>query len=434
MTAQATDHEARARLALRQLVPLRWLAVVGGIASLPAGWLLLPHRESTAILAALLAIVAVSNAWLGRRLRGPRRAGERLAGAVLGLDTAGLAAGLAATGGPHNPFALLFAIPVAVAAMAGGPRHAWLVSGLAVAGYSASFRWHLHAPFWERPIAVPGAGTEVPVHLVGMWIAMLLVAVFTAAFVQRIMHLLAQRDRALRDAQSRLSHTGQLAALTALAGGAAHELGSPLGTVAIVARELERAAEREGREAIARDATLIRDEVERCREILDRMARAVRSGDAGGAGSTSPDDLWELLSAELGDEIGRVRMQHEPGAKVDALPIPAIQLAPLLLPLLRNALDATPAGPEGRPVELCMARTADGVRVDVRDAGIGMTPDVLERATEPFFTTKKDRGGAGLGLHLVQLVSEALGGQLTLESAPGRGTRATLLLRAVAGA
>lgn len=430
MTGQAIDHDARARLALRQVVPLRWLAVAGGMAALPAVWWLLPHRASAAIVAGLVAVTAASNLWLARRLAGPPRAGERLAGAVLALDAVCLAAGLAATGGPHNPFALVYAIPVAVAAMAGGPRLAWLVSGLAVAGYAASFRWHLHAPVWDQPIAVPGAGTEVPVHLLGMWIAMVFVAVFTAAFVQRIMRVLAQRELALRDAQARLSHTGQLAALTALAGGAAHELGSPLGTVAIVARELERMAEREGQHAIARDATLIRDEVERCREILDRMARAVRSG---GAGSTSPDDLWDLLSAELGDEIARIRLEHEPGARVEALPIPAIQLAPLLLPLLRNALDATPPGPGGPPVELRVARTDEGVRVDVRDAGTGMAPDVLERATEPFFTTKAERGGAGLGLHLVQLVSEALGGRLTLESAPGRGTRATLLLRAAAG-
>ena len=427
-TAQARDATARVRLALPEIVRMRWIAVAVGSAVLLAASRLLGGVLSYPILWGVLAFTAVSNLWLARRAGGPHP--QRLAGLALAADIVSLTVLLAESGGPHNPFALLYAIPVAMAAMVGSAYWVWLLAAIAAAGYAASFLSHRSVHFWHDSIALPGIGAAVELHLLGMWISIVVVSVFTIAFIQRLLKVMTDYERALREAEHRLSHTERLAALTALAAGAAHELASPLGTVAIVARELERKANRHGSEEYGADATLIRDEVDRCREILDRMARAVRDGSAPETGTRSVADLWDLLSAELGEEIERVRFDNELSDPTESLPIPAIQLAPLLIPLIRNAFDATGAAGSARPVEVHVRRELDAVRVDVCDHGTGMRADVLARAAEPLFTTKAERGGSGLGLFLVQVVCEALGGQLVLDSSAGGGTRASLRFRA----
>jgi len=420
----AESDASRARIALPWLAQLQWWAVAGQLVAL----LSLPRVSAEPLpvagLAALLAVTTAGNLLLGVAVRRAVVAPERLLGGALVLDTVLLTFWLSLTGGADNPFALLYAIPVAIAAIGGGARWAWLLAVLVVSGYASSFRWFHPTHLWHVSVEIPGAGV-LALHLAGMWVSMLIVTVSCAYFIQRLMAGWAVHESALRDARDRLARTEHLAALTTLAAGAAHDMASPLGTVAVVARELERSAGRGDPRAIAEDAALIRDEVDRCREILDRMAIAVQADRESHGRSRKIEDVWEILSAELGAEMARIRL--DPSTPVRSLPISAVQLAPLLMPLVRNALDATP-GPHSS-VRVRFEALADGVRVEVSDDGDGMSPSVLERAREPFFTTKSERGGAGLGLHLVAVIAEALGGTLSLDSSPGGGTRAALTLQ-----
>src|SRR5262249_42066091 len=193
----------------------------------------------------------------------------------------------------------------------------------------------------------------------------------------------------------------RLAALTTLAAGAAHELGTPLGTIAVAAKELERALARlDGLNAVSLrdDARLIRDEVERCRRILDQMA-----SDAGETAGETPalvpvDGLVrDVLDALAPDDVARVRVEGLPVPGASALPRRAVTSA--ISSLLRNALDAT-RPPES--VRLCVDADERALRVTVRDEGPGMTAEVLARAEEPFFSTKPPGKGMGLGLFLVR--------------------------------
>jgi len=240
---------------------------------------------------------------------------------------------------------------------------------------------------------------------------------------------LHQRDEelaALRDLTARQS---RLAALTTLAAGVAHELGTPLGTIAVAAKELQRAADALGTAAsgLAQDATLIRQEVGRCRSILDQMADP--SGSTLGeafqalAWSELERDLTEGLSAE---DRARLTFEWPP---LPCTPMPRRGLARALRAVLSNALEATPK--PGR-VKLLATEEQGTWHLKIADQGRGMAPEVLARAGEPFFSTKPAGSGMGLGLFLARTFAEQLGGELQVDSRLGEGTSVELVWPRVA--
>jgi two-component system sensor histidine kinase RegB len=398
-------------LVLRWLAPLRWLAVLGQGAALAAARALglpLAYRE----LAAIVAFAAVTNLALARLSPG-RVPAQVAVPAVLLLDTLLFTLLLSWSGGPDNPFSAIYALHVAMAALTGSAATTWLVAFAASAGYALLFRGYEPQHFWHAPLGPLPAN----LHAVGMWVAVAVVAVVMTWFVLRVTRALRAHEEALRRAEAVAARSARLASLATLAAGAAHELGSPLGTIALVARELERGAD--GRPPVAEDARLLRREVDRCRAILSRMAARAEHPDPGAGALLDAVGLAAALRAALGADGARleVGLDAQPGLPLGARG----ELLELLLPLVRNALDASPAG---APVELRVEADARGARVVVRDRGAGMADDVLERAGEPFFTTKPPGAGTGLGLFVVRLLAERLGGELRLRSAPGRGTTA----------
>jgi two-component system sensor histidine kinase RegB len=416
--ATALASESAPELVLRWLVPLRFLAAAGqGVALAVAALALelpLPYRA----LWVVPALTVLSNFALWLAPVPPERA-RGVAAGVLVLDTLLFTALLTLSGGPDNPFSAIYAIHVAIAAMLGSARATWLVSGLSAAGYAFAFRWHESQHFWHGPVA---EGIPLQLHAVGMWVAVAVVAVVITFFIGTITRKLREREAALRSMGEVAARSARLASLTTLAAGAAHELGSPLGTIAVIARDLAGAAARTPALApLADDATLLRSEVDRCRAILDRMsARAER---------VDVDALEPLSAAEIAGVLGKSEF-GDAAERVDvAVDAPAgaslgsrADFAAVVVPLVHNSLDASPPG--GR-VRVNVALEDERVRVRVRDEGHGMSSEVLERAGEPFFTTRPPGRGTGLGLFVVRLHAERLGGSLRLESAPGAGTTAS---------
>lgn len=325
------------------------------------------------------------------------------------------------TGGPFNPFAVVYAAPIALALLTLGRAAGTVVITISTGGYAMLAYWHL-----TEQVAGHHRLNDVPTHLFTLWFALALTAELAAYFVVQASNALARREAQLEQLRQQAARAERLASLTTLAAGAAHELSTPLGTIALAARELEHTIEgRADLSALAEDAHLIRAEVDRCRAVLDRM-----SGRAGGSAVDAP--VTCPVSALVADvdaglprhHAGRVEVRSNQ-ADADVC-VPREALAQAVLALVGNALDA-----------LDGAGTAGGVRVDfaagetvltirVEDAGPGMSADTLQRAGEPFFTTKAPGRGLGLGLFLVRVFAERLGGTLSLESS--RGTVATLVV------
>jgi two-component system sensor histidine kinase RegB len=266
-------------------------------------------------------------------------------------------------------------------------------------------------------------------HLRAMWIAFTVAAGLIAYFVVRLASEVEGRDRELAEVRERAGRHERLASLTTLAAGAAHELGTPLATVAVVAKELERALDGlpEARAVSMReDVTLIRRELDRCRTILNGMA--ARSGDLEGElpqPMTAAELVTGIREGLSQDELTRVDL---PAARVPPVAIyaPPRALVSSVLNLLRNGLDASHDG--GRVSLSIEASDSPGVRIVVLDHGTGMEPAVAARASDPFFTTKPPGSGLGLGLFLARTLTERLGGRFEMASRPEAGTRVELEL------
>jgi two-component system sensor histidine kinase RegB len=259
----------------------------------------------------------------------------------------------------------------------------------------------------------------------GLWTAIVLTGGLNAYFIGRTRAALRDREEQLLRARERAARNEQLAILSTLSAGAAHELGTPLGTIAVVARELEiqsRQLDEDG--GLAEDARLIRQEVDRCRRILDRMRvdsiELVRH-------NATPIDLTELVKqvveALKPGEESRLKVDCDPNLQTVLGPLHTLQQAVNVL--VRNAFDASP---QDGVVELQIRRDDGHVVFAVEDHGTGMSEETLHRAGQPFFTTKPPGQGMGLGLFLVRLVAERAGGTFRLESKPGVGTRSELHL------
>jgi two-component system sensor histidine kinase RegB len=256
---------------------------------------------------------------------------------------------------------------------------------------------------------------HMQMHLQGMWIAFGVAAGFIVYFVTRVRRALAaQRAVAARNER--------LASLATLAAGAAHELATPLGTIAVAVREIERQAERGG-PASLEDARLIREQVERCRAILHQL-----SADAGESAGEAPTrtPLALIVQHAVRDLAPAPPVRAELGpCEAAQLVLPRRVLAQAVRAIVKNAQEATPPG---GAVTVTASPAAGALALVVADAGAGMSRDVLARAGEPFFTTKPPGKGMGLGLFLARTVVEQLGGGLQIQSDPGRGTLVTIVL------
>ncbi len=410
-------------LNFRWLLRLRWGAALGQLALVLSVQPFLGVRVPVGALVLVISAELLSNAALSRwartspRLLASDDGAENAIAAVMAADFVLLTILFALSGGPNNPFSVLYLVEVALAAVMLDPRRTWALMGFALACFGTLFLTP-RLPW----LVAHGLSHEqmMELHIRGMWVAFGVAAAFIVVFVQRVTRALAARDAELAEARSQAARRERLASLATLAAGAAHELSTPLSTIAVVARELER--QLASHPEAAADARLIRDEVERCRRTLTRMANdaGAPSGESGGQEPLSRV-VEEALEGLAGREQVRVEALGDLGRSALLLPVRALGRSAQAL--VRNALQASPAGAE---VVLRVEATAAALRLEVSDHGAGIPPEVLPRVGEPFFTTRQPGAGMGLGVFLARSLSEQLGGSFSLTSQPGSGTRAVV--------
>jgi two-component system sensor histidine kinase RegB len=369
------------------LIRLRWAAIVGQVVTIAVTWLVLGVDLPLGALG-LVVLLALGLNVSAQRWGARRSASANLLAIALAGDVSLLLVLLFLTGGPHNPFSALLLVYVVLATLLLPPERAWQVAALAVAGAGALF-------FRSLPLRWRGGhAEEMRLHLVGMWVALGVTAAQIVWFMVRI-------QRELGELRQRTARQARLEAVATLAAGAAHELSTPLSTIAVAAKELTRAlAAHPARD----DAALIRDQIDRCRAILESMAGGIRG-----------EPLRQVRVDELLRELtAGQNVMLDAAAGTARLPLQAV--SQVLRGLVKNAREASSqVSVRGRFEE-------ERWIVEIEDRGPGISPEVLERIGEPFFSTKGPGTGMGLGVYLGRAVAEQLGGRMQLVSRVGGGT------------
>lgn len=412
-------------LRLRTLVNLRWLAVAGQLLALLIVALGFGYDFP---LAPSLAVVAVSvwlNTFLSIRHRSARRLSERAAAGFLAYDMLQLSALLFLTGGLENPFALLFLVPPTISATILSLRATLALGALTIACVTLLAFYHLPLP-WHGvpPLRLPW------LYVAGIWTALVLGIIFLAGYAWRVAAEARRMSGALIAAQDALARELRLSALGGLAAAAAHELGTPLATISVVAKELQRELPESG--PLAEDLRLLREQAERCRAILARLARA-------------PDQDGALATASLAVLIEETAAPHRGRGKtieIETAPAepaaggePQLPRAPELLHglgnLIENAVDFA-----RRRVVLRGSWDRQRIRLDIVDDGPGFPMSVMDNLGEPYVTTRRvGRGedvddasaGMGLGVFIAKTLLERTGARIDFANVPEGGARVTVI-------
>lgn len=434
MTTPATPpaDSPSARLAVNApwLVKLRWVALLGQLATVLFVAYGLGVPLAVRPLAAALAVTGVTNVVLEWWVRGALRqqhASSRMASATIAgvmlLDLVVLTFMLYVTGGPTNPFVVFYFVNLALAGVLLEASLAWMLAGVACLGMATLFwmRWPVLVLSDPARLTTMASEERLPLAAVGDFVALVTGSGVIVAFMTRVTTELRASQQARRRAEERRARSEKLEALGTLAAGAAHELATPLSTIAVVATEVERElAGLDLPESVTSDLALVRSELQRCRTILDRMSVDVGHSIGEALAQIELGELVQTVFSGLSSD-DRVDYAPDPTVQKLTLRVPRVALAQALRALVQNGLDASDTG-----VTVAAMHVADGVQLVITDQGLGMDREQLARAGEPFFTTKQPGQGMGLGLFLARSVIERLGGSLEIRSTPGEGTQAVV--------
>ena len=411
-TAATTDSGQQS---LKRLSALRWGALAAMSLTLVLARLWLDLDLPLVELSVIIVTSGLLNLRAAWRARAGTAVGEREIFGHLLADTATLAAVLYFSGGWANPFVSMFLLPLVVAATILTPRHAWYMAGATLAAYTG-------LGFFFRPLPHMhhGLAGDFDLHVLGMWVSFVLAAGAIAYFVVRMAASLRERDRELAQAREKALRDQHVLTLGTMAAGAAHQLGTPLSTMAVMLQELGR--DRADDATLATDLALLRRQVDACKAIIsDLVASAGQSRSEGGnvqpldAVLEAAADNWRVLRP--GVEV-EVRLE---GPRPAPLILADRSVSQTLTTLLDNAADASPEG-----IVLQARWTAIDLCVEITDRGAGVRPEILDVAGRAPHSTKG--AGRGVGLLIANAALERLGGRVTLSNRQGGGARTTMEL------
>jgi two-component system sensor histidine kinase RegB len=417
------------------LLKLRWVAVIGQfITIVVATWFLKVPIPLTPLIAVLLftagsnLVMLLSKKRFLRYLRSHESAhvGESWLALIMYIDLLSLTILIYYSGGPTNPFSIFYIVNLSLAAILLPPRWVIWLTFLTIGSFAGLFlSYHpidkLNPSHPFQPYLV---SRNLEIIQIGLFVAFAACCIVLVYFFTRLSSDLRQREIALREADDLHARSEKLEALGTLAAGAAHELASPLATIAIVSKELERNIQlKQGDEAFTEDVILIREEIDRCRSILNRLS--MDTGHATGEQLVEIDaeEIIDIVLQELRSHE-QVSVTYENQSQEAGVIIPLHSVTQSVRGLVQNAMDAS----GDKEVKCIVATTEDLLKITIEDQGIGMPPEVLARAGDPFFTTKEPGEGMGLGIFLARSVFERLHGKIEIDSVPGEGTTVSLYL------
>ncbi|GAB5605963.1 ATP-binding protein [Sideroxyarcus sp. TK5] len=433
---------------LRRLFMLRNWAILAQLATLLLVYRFLSTELAWLPMLSTVGVLALANGLTWWRLSRDYPVSHLELFVQLTLDVTILSVLLYHAGGSTNPFISLYLLPLVLAAAILPRRYTWGMAGLTLACYSLLMVWYVplptgdahaqHAspisqiapdqhtghddpdfcrtepPSASEPDASP-LGDAFNTHVIGMWLGFLISAAVIAYFAVEMAAAVRLRDAQLNRVREETLRNERIVALGTLAASAAHEMGTPLSTMAVVIGEMRDECDNPEQQE---NLGLLEDQVKNCKRILDTLIRHAQETPGEADVATFLHDVldeWQLLRPTVHYRYQTDGAQPAPQISAD----PALRAA--LLNLLNNAADASPD-----EMDILLHWDDQHTVLEIRDHGPGLTPEAAERAGAAFFTTKAE--GRGLGLFLANATLERLGGSVQLSNREGGGATTEVVL------
>ncbi|SNY90131.1 two-component system, sensor histidine kinase RegB [Cohaesibacter sp. ES.047] len=427
-----TSEFATLQIKLDTLVRLRWLAILGQAIAVVLVWLGLGYDFDAVLCLALVGLSAGLNLYLQAKFRKSVRLSPLPATGLLAYDTAQLGGLLYLTGGLQNPFSLLLLVPAVVSATMQPPRYTVFLACLITIIATALVIFHQPLPWvGHRPPTMP------VLYMAGIWIALILTMGFMSIYTFRIAkegHMLAN---ALSATELVLANEQHLTNLDGLATAAAHELGTPLSTIQLVAKELERDLSPD--DPLHEDMVLLRTQAERCRDILGKLRSL--SGDE--HNNFTKMRITSLI-CEIVEPFETMGVEIEQVFPDDLARQPVVWRNPGILFGLGNLIENAVEFAHSR-VEVTAHWGESNVLIRISDDGPGFSEEIMKHLGDPFVTTRSNRtrtaraalanpatkghsgasfsgGGLGLGFFIAKTLLERTGGKVSIANRNGSKT------------
>lgn len=392
---EGADHSAN----LHRLVNSRWIVLVAMVTLVIVSPTTLNIELPQAPLLGIIGICIAFNTLVHWRLKNATciTAGELLS--QLLFDIAALGALLFFSGGATNPLVSLLLPTVAIAAIALPARCVILVGGCAVTIYSLLMVYYV-------PLPLPDANRATRLHLIGMWLTFAVSALMIGWFVVRMTRLIRERDAELATAREQALRDERIMAMGTLAAGAAHELGTPLATMALITGELSHDTMLS--DETQQDIVLLKQLIGQCKKIITDLARRAEAERLENIHYQAVDKWlenvrqhWHANRPQANSQLVTLNAGTAPNIFAD----PRLEQA--ILNLLNNAVNAS-----SLPLRIELDWNATNLQIDIRDQGPGFPPSVLKHGGRTSFPDHKQ--GSGVGLMLTRSAIEQLGGSLSL--------------------
>lgn len=421
---------------------LRWLFVMRNLMIIAEALIIfislygleMPLPESS--LWGILCLMTAFNWWTWLRLDSSEPIAENELFIQLSFDVLAITAILYFTGGATNPIAWFFLLPLIIAATVLPQEFTWYMVIFTSGCYTLLMSYYQPLPdiqpvvFREERAQAMHAMLpkhDLDLHVFGMWFGFVFSAVLVAYFVVEMAKTLRARERSLAEAREQSLRSERVVALGTLAAGAAHEMGTPLGTMAILIREIEDDCEDYGDPELAEKMKILREQVARCKQALSVMSAS--------AGEIRAESGRLMDLATYLDGVVDSWRQQRPGAKLKyrkagTLPPPGVlaelTLTHALINILNNATDVSPKG-----VEMYARWDRNSMTLRILDRGPGIAPGISEQIGKTPVTTKEQ--GLGVGLFLAFSTINRLGGSIEMLPRPDGGTATHIILPVVSG-
>jgi two-component system sensor histidine kinase RegB len=401
------------RVTGRTLILMRWIAVSGQLTSIAVitGGL---HIEMPVapMLATISASILLNLVVLAQQRGAPHRLTDQDATFYLLFDSLQLSLLLYLTGGMDNPFTILLLAPLTVGAAILSAPNIVLLSAVNQVCLAALAFWHLPLPWRGETLVLPS------LYSAGVWSGLAMASVLLAAYVFRVAHESRRISDALAASQLALAREQRLSALGGLAAAAAHELGTPLGTIVIVAKELARDVPADS--PLAEDIALLLSQSQRCREILAELSR---KPEADGGAPYEQLPVTALIEAAAAAHRATATTLVIAARAMDGSREPVLRRRPEVIHglgnLLQNALQFAQ-----REVEVLVAWSAESIVLTISDDGPGFPSHLLNRLGEPYLSARSDRTGhMGLGIFIAETLLSRTGAQVEYANRRQGGAR-----------